>query len=257
MTFSEQIVYGWFRPARYKDMIELPRRRFVAYVIVMMLVLSIVDFVVPSASIISGFGGFEKLFTQSLGEVSYTDGTLSVSNELNMHINAANFLVDTTQETVQNDSLNKQGMFLAVGSKTVRISMVLGSKVTDYGVYYLADYLPEGFNNDMLVAMIPSIYAVLFLSLLGTMLSFFVKYAVISLIFSILVNSMNRQFHLNLRFGQVFVLCFYGQSFAMILSNFNLAIGFLPSLLVSIIGIFVTVHMITVSVALMKNEREM
>ena len=44
MTFSEQIVYGWFRPARYKDMIELPRRRFVAYVIVMMLVLSIVDF---------------------------------------------------------------------------------------------------------------------------------------------------------------------------------------------------------------------
>ena len=112
MTFSEQIVYGWFRPARYKDMIELPRRRFVAYVIVMMLVLSIVDFVVPSASIISGFGGFEKLFTQSLGEVSYTDGTLSVSNELNMHINAANFLVDTTQETVQNDSLNKQGMLI-------------------------------------------------------------------------------------------------------------------------------------------------
>ena len=135
--------------------------------------------------------------------------------------------------------------------------MVLGSKVTDYGVYYLADYLPEGFNNDMLVAMIPSIYAVLFLSLLGTMLSFFVKYAVISLIFSILVNSMNRQFHLNLRFGQVFALCFYGQSFAMILSNFNQAIGFLPSMLVSIIGIFVTVHMITVSVALMKNEREM
>ena len=43
MTFSEQIVYGWFKPSKYKDMIELPRRRFVAYVIVMMLVLSIVS----------------------------------------------------------------------------------------------------------------------------------------------------------------------------------------------------------------------
>lgn len=62
MTFSEQIVYGWFKPSKYKDMIELPRRRFVAYVIVMMLVLSIVSYVVPTASIIFGFGGFEKLF---------------------------------------------------------------------------------------------------------------------------------------------------------------------------------------------------
>lgn len=52
MTFSEQIVYGWFKPSKYKDMIELPRRRFVVYVIVMMLVLSIVSYVVPTASII-------------------------------------------------------------------------------------------------------------------------------------------------------------------------------------------------------------
>ena len=128
--------------------------------------------------------------------------------------------------------------------------MVLGSKVTDYGVYYLSDYLQDGFNNDSLVAMIPSIYAVLFVTLLGTMLSYFVKYAVVALLFSILVNSMNHQFHLNLQFGQVFALCFYGQSF-------NQAIGLLPTLLVSIVGIFVTVHMITVSVALMKNEREL
>lgn len=257
MTFSEQIVYGWFRPSKYKEIVELPRRRFVVYVIVMMLVLSIVSFVVPTASIISGFGGFEKLFTKSLGEVSYTDGTLSVSNEFQMHINSANFLVDTTQETVQNDDLKKQGMFLAVGSKTVRVSLVVGSKVTDYGVYHLEDYLPEGFNNDSLVAMIPSIYGVLFFSLLGTMVSYFVKYAVVALVFSILVNGMNRQFHLNLRFGEVFALCFYGQSFAMILSNFNQAVGLLPTLLVSIIGIFVTVHMITASVAWMKNEKEL
>lgn len=43
----------------------------------------------------------------------------------------------------------------------------------------------------------------------------------------------------------------------MILSNFNQAIAFLPGLLVSVVGIFVTVHMITVSVALIKDEREL
>ncbi len=255
MTLSEQIVYGLFKPSKYKDMVELPTKKFVAYVIVMMLVLGIVGFVVPTASIISGFGGFEKLFSQSLGQVEYKDGELSVSNDFNMHINYANFIVDTSQETVQNEKLKKEGMFIAVGSKTVRVSVVLGSKVTDYGIYYLSDYLEEGFNNDSLLALIPSIYMGFFLTLIGTMISYFMKYAFISLLLSILVNSMNKQFHLNLRFGQVFELCFYAQSFGMVLSNFNLAINLLPAMIVSIIGIFVTVHMLTMSVVTMKQER--
>lgn len=257
MTFSEQIVYGCFRPAKYKEMLELPRKRFVLYVIVMMLVLGIVGFVLPTASVISRFGGFEQLFETSLGEVRFQNERLSVANQYNFQINYANLLIDTTQETVANESLTKQGMFIAVGSKTVRVSAVVGSKVTDYGVYYLSDYLMDGFSNESLLAMIPSIYMALFFSLLGVMISYFIKYAVVALVFSILVNGMNKQFHLGLSFGQVFVLCFYGQSFAMILSNFNAFVSFLPSMLVSIIGIFVTVHMITMSVALMKNEKEL
>lgn len=257
MTLSEQIVYGLFKPSKYKELIELPRKKFVRYVIVMMLVLGMVGFVVPMASIISGFGGFEKLFTQSLGTVEYKDGSLSVSNNFNMHINYANFLVDTTQETVQNASLKKEGMFVAVGSKTVRVSAVIGSSVTDYGVYYLSDYLPEGFNNDSLVAMIPSIYAGFFVTLLTMLGGYFIKYAVVSLLLSLLVNSMNKQFGLGLSFGQVFALCFYSQSFGMLLSNFNTAISLLPSMIVSIIGIFVTVHMLTTSVVLMKHGGEL
>ncbi|MGN0389280.1 MAG: DUF1189 family protein [Wujia sp.] len=256
MRLSEQIVYGMFKPSKYKEMLTLPTRKFVTYVIIMMLVLGIVGFDVPAASIISGFGGFEKLFSQSLGQVSYKDGTLSVSNDFNMHINYANFIVDTTQETVQNQSLKKEGMFFAVGSKTIRVSAVIGSKVTDYGIYYLSDYLPEGFNNDSLLALIPSIYAGFFLTLIGVMCSYFLKYGLISLLLSVLVNSMNKQFELNLRFGQVFALCFYAQSFGMLLSNFNLAVSLLPSMLVSMIGIFVTIHMLTTSVVLMKQERE-
>ena len=249
MGISEQIVYGMFKPKKHIDLIELPRRKFVVYVIVMMLALSVVGFVVPMASIISGFGGFEKLFTQSLGNVEYKDGQLSVSNDFNMHINYANFLVDTTKETVPNEQLTKEGMFVAVGSKTVRISSVIGSKVTDYGVYYLSDYLPDGFNNDDLVAMIPSIYTVFILTGIGMMISYFVKYGFISLLLAVFANSLNKEFELKLSFGQVFALCFYSQSFGMILSNFNLAINLLPSIIVSIVGIVVTFNMLTASIA--------
>lgn len=255
MKLSEQIVYGMFKPSHYAELVELPKRKFVVYVLVMMLALGIVGFVVPMASIISGFGGFEKLFTQSLGEVDYKDGKLSVSNDFNMHINYANFLVDTTEETVPNERLTKEGMFVAVGSKTARISSVIGSKVTDYGVYYLSDYLEDGFNNESLVAMIPSIYVTFFLTLLGIMISYFVKYGFIALILCLFVNSLNKEFEMRLLFWQVFAVCFYAQSFGMMLSNFNLAINLLPSMLVSVVGIVVTFNILTAAIAHLRKSR--
>ncbi|MGN0368228.1 MAG: DUF1189 family protein [Wujia sp.] len=256
MTFAEQIVYGWFCPSRYKDLLELKRGRFVSYVIVMMLALGIVGYAVPVASTISGFGGFETLFTDNLGTVSYEKGALSVEHQFNMHINYANVLIDTTKETIPNEDLKKEGMFLAIGSKTLRMTAVIGSEITDYQVYHLDELLFDGFTNQTLVDMIPSIYVTLVIMFLANTFGYFLKYGFIALLFYFLVNSMNKQFDLNLQKGQSYALCFYGQSFAMIISNFNQAAGLLPAMLVSIIGMFVTVHMITASVAYLKNAKE-
>lgn len=252
MTFSEQIVYGFFKPAKYKEMLELRTRRFVLYIVVMMLGLSVLGFVMPTAAIISDFKGFEHLFTKSLGQVEYADGSLSVENNLKMKIAQLNFYVDTEQSTVSNASLNKQGAFVAVGSETVRFTIVVGSRITDYAVYRLSDYVEGTFNNQDLVEMIPYIYGSLFVSFLFTGVGYFLKYAFVALLLSLIANSMNKQMNLHLSFGEVFAICFYGQSFAMVLSNLNLALGLLPSFLVSLIGIFVTVHMITVALATIK-----
>lgn len=258
MTLAEQIFYGMFKPSKYKEMIELSRKRFVGYVVVMMLVLGLIGFVVPTAAIISSFGGFEKLFTKTLGEVEYKDGTLTVENHLKTKITQLNLYVDTDQATVSNDSLDKQGAFMAVGNQTIRLSFVTGSKVTDYAVYRMSDYVDGTFTNKELVAMIPYIYGGLALSFLFNCLGYFIKYAFIALLLSFLVNSLNRNLNLHLSFGEVFALCFYAQSFAMMLSNLNLALNMaFPSLLVSIVDIFVTVHMITASVTYMRIGRDL
>ena len=42
----------------------------------------------------------------------------------------------------------------------------------------------------------------------------------------------------------------------MILVNFNAAIGFLPAILVSLAGVFISVNMITLSVALIHQGKQ-
>ena len=245
MTFSEQIVYGMFKPSKYKEILELKKGRTVLYVIVLMLVLGIVAFLIPTAALITGFGGFEKLFTQKVAPFSFSDGELTIERPFEMTFDYNNILIDSSVETITDNMLEKDGIYYAAGSKTIRLSYVLGRNIYDYQAVELKYLLPEGLDNQMMCEFIPGIYLFLVLMFLGTCLGFFIKYAIYALILSICIQSVNKRMELGLSYGQVFMLCFYGQSFAMVLTNFNMALGLLPTTLVSIVGIFVSIHIIT------------
>lgn len=256
MTLSEQIVYAMFKPSRYKDMIKLKTKRAVLFIVVMMFVLGIVTFAVPTGAYITGFGGFEKLFSQKMGTISYKDGTLAIDRPFEMVISNAHILIDTETETVTDDKMNKDGAYFAIGSKSVRLSIVSDRRVSDYKTIPLNGLLPDGLDNNMLVSYIPGIYVYLVIIFIATCAGFFIKYGFLALVFSICINSMNKRMELGLTYGQVFMLCFYGQTLGMILVNFNAAIGLLPAIIVSMIGIFISIHMITLSVALIHQGKQ-
>lgn len=249
MTFSEQIVYGLIKPSKYKEILNLRARRGVLYIVVLMLVLGIVSFAIPTAALITGFGGFENLFTKNISSLEYSDGELSIEKPFKMSFDYNNILIDTSVENITDNMLEKDGIYYAFGSKTLRMSYVYDSQIIDYQIFNLEYLLPEGLNNAMLCDYIPGIYAYLVIAFLIICLGFFIKYAAISLIFSIMVNSMNKRLEMGLSFGKVFLLCFYGQSFSMILSNFNSALGLFPSVIVSTVGIFVSVNIITAALS--------
>lgn len=253
MTFSEQIVYAMFKPSKYKELVNLKTGRSVLFTIVLTIVLGIVTFLIPTGAFITGFGGFEKLFSKRMGELEYSDNSLKIERPFEMSFDYNNVLIDTSAERVADDMLDRDGMYIAVGSKTIRFAFVNDTKVADYASMALDTLLFEGFNNDTLVKYIPAIYGYLFMTFLMTCAGFFIKYGFIALVFTIWINAVNKQLQLGLSYGQVFMLCFYGQTFGIILSNFNAALGWLPQIIVSMIGVFVSVHMITASVALMRE----
>ena len=257
MTLSEQIVYGIFKPGKYKEMIELKKGRSVLYVIVMMLALGIVGFAIPTSATIAGFGGFTNLFEKKMAPISYAEGQMSIERPFSINLGSVKVVINTEKDHVTEEAVRAPGAYVAFGGKFVNLYISAGGRVEDFGGYRLSDILPPAFDNRTLVRGIPYIYAYLVLAFIISCIGYFLKYAVISLIFSIAVNGLNKQLALGMSFGQVFMLCFYGQSAAMLLSNFNAALALLPSMVVSVVGIFISVHMMTTSIALMRHDRDL
>lgn len=256
MTIAEQIVYAMFKPSKYKEMLQLKKGRFSLFVVIIMLVLGIVTFIIPAGALIAGFGGFESLFKNQMSTLSFTDGALSLEHPFRMDIGGLTLMINTGHESVEDELLRHDGVYIAVGSKVMRFAFTLDGRITDYQTVDITGVFPEGFDNQSLIRMIPSIYVYMVFAFLFRCLGFFVKYAVVALVYSLFINSVNKNMGLHLSYGEVFQLCFYGQTLGIILSNFNAALGWLPAMLVSIAGIFISIHMITMSVVFMNPRNQ-
>lgn len=254
MTFSEQVTYAMFKPSKYKELVNLKTSRFVTFVIIICLMLGVVTFAVPTAAKISAFGGFEKLFGSQISELSYKDGSLSIAEPFEFNIDGVRFIIDTDKEIVSDDKLEADGYYIAFGSKSMRVVYVYDHKIYDDTALDLAYLLPDGLNNQMLIDVIPVIYGSLVFAFIINCVMFFLKYGFYALILSLMINSFNVQFNLKLTRGQVFQICFYGETLGMVVANFNMAMGLLPYDIVNIIMIFVSMNIITKSVILMNPK---
>lgn len=245
MTFSEQIVYAMFKPSKYKEMLEQKKGRFALFAVVLMLALGIVRVAVPTAALITGFGGFDNLFTKKMAPMEFKDGRLSIEKKFEMSLGIYKIVIDTEEDRVPDERLNRTSGYLAFGGEYLTVAVNSGNKITRYQEIKLDNLLTEGFNNDSLRQMIPFIYTYIVVSFIISCIGYFLKYALLALIFGIFVNSINNNLGLGLSKKDVFKLCFYGQTLGIIISNFNTAIGFLPSGIVSGICLVISINMIS------------
>lgn len=253
MTFSEQIIYGMFKPSKYKELIELRRGRSAKFIIFLVLILGVVTFAVPTSAFIAGFGGFEKLFKQRIGNIEYSNGELMADRKFDISFQGVYFIMDTSEDEVAPEKLTKDGITVSFGRKMLKMTMVSGSKKLDYQRIGYSGLLPEGLNNEKLCEFIPAIYIYFVLAFISICIGFFIKYSLFALVLGLAVNSMNKKLEIGLSFGQCFMLCIYGQTLGIILSNFNLALNFLPSFLVSIVAVIISLNMITSALVSIKH----
>jgi hypothetical protein len=259
-TFSEQIVYAMFRPSKYVNLLDLKNGRFVRFIIVMMVVLSIVTFVIPTGAVITGFGGFENLFTRVIPALSVEDGKLQIEEPFSMTFDQYNVLIDTDDASPADEKLSKAGAYIAIGSQVIRFAFSTGTEVHDYSTLSLSGLLSDTFTNQTLTELIPSIYTGMFITFVLMCFGFFIKYAFFALLLALIASFANKKLELGISFGNLFKLGFYSESLAMVLTNFNDALGYpLPYIIVNFIAIFISLQFVTNAMYSMakKNGKEL
>ncbi|MBO4863426.1 MAG: DUF1189 family protein [Eubacterium sp.] len=223
--------------------------KFIGYVIFMALLVSLMSFAVPTASRIYSFGGFSKLFRESIPTFKVSDGVLTADKKFEMSLSNADILIDTSKSEFQQRDFEETGVYIAFGSRNVKmVNFIKTDSSTSYNELYsypIKMVIPNGVDNSILEKMAPFFYAsMVFVYLIQAVISS-VKYIFMALMFALFSRSTTAISKLDMTFKDSVHFCFYCQTIAILLVTANLAIGeIIPGLFMSIIGIVITVVVI-------------
>lgn len=239
--FWQQIAYAITKAGKYIDMVQLRTGKSVKYVLLLMLLVSIMVYAVPTAATIAAFGGFQNLFLNKIPSFRMEAGELKSEEPFDIDISGIHFYVDTDADMIPNNVFEDNSVYIAIGSKTARVVFTEADFVSEFNRFRLSDVFPEGFDNKGLAQLSPYLYLSLVLNFVMVIIQYLVKYSFLALIYMILAWAINKTTGLMLTKKQVFMLCMYAQTLGILLVNINAAFGYiLPPLLMSIIGVFAT-----------------
>ena len=223
--------------------------RFIAYVIFISVLVATMTFAVPSASKISSFKGFRNLFMNKVPAFEMTDAGLVADKKFEMKLSNVTILMDTELDQFRFGDFEREGVYIAIGSKYTKMLTITDieddSSYNETYVYPNNMLFPIGFSNSDLVKMIPGFY--ISLVFIYAMLAVFaaVKYILAAVIYAVVTRSLTAISKLPMTFTDALHMCFYAETFGILIVNINSALGYLISpLIVSAAGIIITVFII-------------
>ena len=223
--------------------------RFIAYVIFISVLVATMTFAVPSASKISSFKGFRNLFMNKVPAFEMTNAGLVADKKFEMKLSNVTILMDTELDQFRFGDFEREGVYIAIGSKYTKMLTITDieddSSYNETYVYPNNMLFPIGFSNSDLVKMIPGFY--ISLVFIYAMLAVFaaVKYILAAVIYAVVTRSLTAISKLPMTFTDALHMCFYAETFGILIVNINSALGYLISpLIVSAAGIIITIFII-------------
>lgn len=249
MKLMDVFVNSIIKPKELVNVTLETRNRFKRYLVFISILVTFMVLVIPVACRVISFGGFEKLFTETMPQISMSDGKLTADKRFEMNLGYADVLIDTNISEYKFENFTTEGYFIAIGSQTTKLVRVGDKKDPEsYSVIYAysnAELFPEGFNNEYLVKLIPIIYIGFIFALAIMALVTGLRYWFFALIYAFLSRSLTSIIKVEMTFKDAIHLCFYAQTIAILFTNMNTAVGyFVYPTFASILGVIITVVVI-------------
>ncbi|MCI5596114.1 MAG: DUF1189 domain-containing protein [Lachnospiraceae bacterium] len=252
--FFDQIIYS-VKPKRYQDLLNLPRKKVVIFVLVLSLCLCIMDYVIPAAGWFASFGGMDHLITKVLPDIEFSKGELHTDGVIEIGKNSTtHLLVDTSKERVNTEELDTENcmMEILVSKKNMVIyNAYVGAMEVDF-----AQYQNSTFDNNSLLQLKPLIYTSMIFSFIMLVFMEPLKYLVsaipLALIGSIRMPGKKEK---RLTFGKIYLLALYAQTVPTLAQSFNRSANLISSqLLIVYLALFFAVFLLSRGVRYIEED---
>lgn len=106
--FFDQVIYS-VQPSKFGLLLGQKRRKVISYTIILMVCLTLMNFVVPVAGFFASVGGYDQFVTEGLPDIELKEGTLQVGSKIEIGKNSAtHVLVDTSVEKAATSDINEE-----------------------------------------------------------------------------------------------------------------------------------------------------
>ena len=217
VTLLDQLSIAVSSPKNYKQLVKLKTGRLVWFVVIISFLLAFIEFGIDAIFWVGKVGGLRNLITNKIPAFTYHDNKLDMEHDMQLEIGNATLYINTENASVDLDSMDSDGVYIAIGSENIVMGMVSDGKGYDYmetPLKYM--FLPDGFNNSKLAVLTPVFYMYMVIMFIAVMVA-------------AAGNRLARILNTGLSYGKVFTICVYAQTLAVFIMSVNTALGYLLS----------------------------
>ncbi|MDO4976185.1 MAG: DUF1189 domain-containing protein [Eubacteriales bacterium] len=241
--FFDQLPIAFFQPEKYKNFLPAKKKQVAGFVLLIVMLIFMMDYVIPFAAWDISVGGLENLVTQGIPNFTLKNGVFNIESPMDMEISGAiHVKADSSVENYQQKDLKDNYLEEFLISKN-NIMMKHSSMVYEVKFDEMKDYTMD---NQSLVELIPMAkmtgamtFVLMFIMQLGVYLISCIFFAVLC---KVGIRSPEGRV---VRFGEALLFAIYGRSLFALLTSLNTCLGFyINSTLILVVSAYFTIRWI-------------
>lgn len=244
ISFTEQIRIALSKPLWYKSLFQQSLGKHVRYFLLLIVLITIIQFGIPVAAYLQSVGGLKYLLLEGIPDFQMEHGELQMETPIDLKRSGVRLVIDTSVDayTLEDAEVAAEELEEAVPLVYMmsRTNIVCNMTTVPFDLAMLDGIT---LNNQQLYNMAP---AYLILSSIVVFIRNVIAYMLSALFFALFGFLMNQVLRLNLKFGQIYVIALYAKSIQIILESIlQVAGGSILYYIGSIVGIFITCNYMT------------
>lgn len=206
--FFEQFYVALMKHKEYKILTDLSKRQKVIYFLGITFLLTLIAYVVPMASFLTGLGGYEEFFGKKLPAFSVEKGELSIEEPLDFRLNGVHIIVDDSVDAYSQKDVDEAEELIMYFSRHNIVTNVSAIPLEiQYGFWG-----DDKIDNSYMVGLAPAFYGMAAFSVVFAWIAQMFAYSFLALLFAACSLGLNRMSGANLPFRRLFWIAIYAES---------------------------------------------